>query len=901
MDKVVPLYVPAPYQDAAESGRLILRDGSTAAVRLSTPSDTAAITDLFHRLSEGSRQQRFFSATPPSPDLLRSLCDSSQPGKQLTLVVSRINGDREEIIATGSYIGQSDKVAEVAFAVEDRFQGKGIGSDLLERLALLAAKEGFTRFCAVTRPDNRGMIEVFRHSGLRMKETLDAGTVEIDFSVQPTEQSVVSSEIRDRVVTAASLRWFFKPNGVAVLGASRDPSSIGYRILEALVSNRFQGPVYPINPKATVVGSMRAYSSISRLPEPVDLAIIAVPRDAVLGVIDECASHGVKVVVVITAGFAEAGESGRELQNKLGEKVRGHGMRMVGPNCMGLLNTEESVRLNASFSPIFPPAGRIAMSSQSGALGLAILELARDRGLGVSTFVSVGNKADVSGNDLLQYWEVDDNTSVILLYLESFGNPRRFARIARRVGRAKPIIAVKAGRTLAGRRAAGSHTAALAANDVAVEALFQQTGVIRAETLDEMFDIASLLDNQPLIRGRRVGIITNAGGPGILCTDACEAGGLTIPELAEETKSALRTFLPAAAGYSNPVDMIASAKADSYQRTIETLLSSSEIDALIVIYIPIDRNDSEPIAEAIRRGVTRIRETHGRDKPVLACIMTNAGARPLVTSSETIPSYRFPEAAARVLSKSVAYAEWRSKPPAMVPGFSDIDKDAARQVVARAIDSRGEGWLTMEEARSVLSSFRIPQVRAGLAQTSDEAAKIANSLGFPVAMKLASQRVLHKSDVGAVRLNLQNEEAVRRGFDGIWQDDMEGILVQQMVQGGVELMIGVAPDPLFGPLIAFGLGGIHVEILADVRFRVTPLSDQDAQEMVQGIRGYRLLQGYRGHPPADIAAIEEVLLRVSRLVEDIPEIQELDLNPIFGLPPGQGCLAADVRIRVKAS
>ena len=393
------------------------------------------------------------------------------------------------------------------------------------------------------------MIEVFRHSGLRMKETLDGGTVEIDFSVLPTEQSVASSEIRDRVVTAASLRWFFKPNGVAVVGASREPSSIGYRILEALVSNRFQGPVYPVNPKATVVGSMRAYSSISRLPEPVDLAIIAVPRDAVLDVIDECASHGVKVVVVITAGFAEAGEAGRDLQKKLVEKVRGHGMRMVGPNCMGLLNTEESVRLNASFSPIFPPAGRIAMSSQSGALGLAILELATDRGLGVSTFVSVGNKADVSGNDLLQYWEVDDNTSVILLYLESFGNPRRFARIARRVGRVKPIIAVKAGRTSAGRRAAGSHTAALAANDVAVDALFRQTGVIRAETLDEMFDIAALLDNQPLIKGRRVGIITNAGGPGILCTDACEAGGLTVPELAEETKSALRNFSACGGGF----------------------------------------------------------------------------------------------------------------------------------------------------------------------------------------------------------------------------------------------------------------------------------------------------------------------------------------------------------------
>ena len=900
MSDVHPLYIPAPYQDAAESGRLILRDGSTASVRLATPKDADALGDLFQRLSPESRRQRFSSPNGPTPELLRSLCDSSHPGKQLTLVISRMRAGREEIVATGSYIGKADKSAEVAFAVEDRFQGKGIGSHLLERLALLAVKSGFTRFWAVTHLDNQGMIDVFRHSGFPTKERLDGGTVEIDFSVLPTEQSVASSELRDRVVTAASLRWFFKPNGVAVIGASREPSSIGYRILQALILNRFQGPVYAINPKATVVASMRTYASVSELPEPVDLAVIAVPKDAVFGVIDECARSGVKVVIVITAGFAEAGEPGRNLQKKLLDKVRGYGMRMVGPNCMGLLNTDDSVRLNASFSPIFPPPGRIAMSSQSGALGLAILELATERGLGVSTFVSVGNKADVSGNDLLQYWEIDDKTSVILLYLESFGNPRRFARIARRVARVKPIIAVKAGRTAAGRRAAGSHTAALAANDVAVDALFRQTGVIRAETLDEMFDIAAVLDNQPLIRGRRVGIITNAGGPGILCTDACEAGGLTVPELSEQAKAELRGFLPPAAGYSNPIDMIASAKADSYQRTIETLLPSHEIDALIVIYIPIDRNDSEAIAEAIRLAVIHTRTAGSKDKPVLACLMTNTGSRPLITEGETIPSYRFPESAARVLSKTAAYAEWRSKPLAMVPGFSDIQKDSARQVVLHAIGTRGEGWLLTEEGRALLSAYGIPQVRGALARTSHEAAKSAKSLGFPVAIKLASQKVLHKSDVGAVRLNLQSEEEVQRAFDEIRQDDMEGVLIQQMVQNGVELMIGVAPDPLFGPLIAFGLGGIHVEILGDVRFRVTPLSDQDAQEMVREIRGYRLLQGYRGHPPADIEAIQEVLLRVSRLVEDIPEVQELDLNPIFGLPPTHGCVVADARIRVKA-
>jgi acetyl coenzyme A synthetase (ADP forming)-like protein len=893
-----PLNIPAPYQDSPESGRLILRDGSTATVRAATPADASGVAAFFHRLSPESRQRRFFSFAEPTADFVRSLCDSSNPHQQVTLLVIRRPRDVETIVGAGSYIRRDDKTAEVAMAVEDNFQGKGIGSHLLERLALLAARSGVTRFWAITQLDNRGMLEVFRHSGFPITETLDQGYLELDFSVSPTKSSVELSEIRDRVFTAASIRYFFKPASVAVVGASREPSSIGYRILEALVMNRFQGPVYPINPKARVVGSMRAYPSVAALPDAVDLAIVAVPRDAVPGVVDECAAHGVKALIVITAGFAEANEAGRVLQNQLLQKVRGYGMRMIGPNCMGLLNTDPAFQLNASFSPVFPPPGRIAMSSQSGALGLAILALATERRLGVSTFVSVGNKADVSGNDLLQYWELDDGTDVVLLYLESFGNPRRFARIARRVSRSKPIIAVKAGRTLAGKRAAGSHTAALAANDVAVDALFRQTGVIRAETLDEMFDLAAAMESQPLPPGRRVGIVTNAGGPGILCTDACEAGALVVPELSDATKAELREFLPAAASVSNPVDMIASAGAPSYEKTIRTVLASSDIDALIVIYIPVDRNDSQAVAQAIREGVAHGRAAGGTGKPVLACLMSSDGSRPLHTPSETIPAFMFPEAAAKVLSKTSAYAEWRQKPLAMVPGFSDIDEQPAKDLVRTAIQTRGSGWLPAAECRALLAAYRIPQVEGAIAQTPDQAVEIARSLGFPVAAKLASQHVLHKSDIGAVRLSLADEAAVRQVFKEIQQPDMEGILIQKMIPNGVELMVGVAEDPLFGPLIAFGLGGIHVEILGDVRFRVTPLTDRDAEEIVREIRGYRLLQGYRGHAPADIPAIEEVLLRLSRMVEDIPEIRELDLNPIFALAPGQGCVVVDARIRV---
>jgi acetyl coenzyme A synthetase (ADP forming)-like protein len=454
----------------------------------------------------------------------------------------------------------------------------------------------------------------------------------------------------DSPVRAAwsALRPFFAPRGVAVVGASRRPNTIGARLLDEMKRAGFKGEIYPVNPNTSAIGSLQTYPSVRDIPGTVDLAVIAVPSTAVLPVIDDCAAKGVRAVVVISAGFSEANAAGKDLQQQLLSKVRACGMRMIGPNCMGLLNTDPAVRLNASFSPVFPPAGPLAMSSQSGALGLAVLAFAEKRKLGLSTFVSVGNKADVSGNDLIEYWEHDPATRVILLYLESFGNPRRFASIARRVGRSKPIVVVKAGRSTAGRRAAGSHTAALAASDVAVEALFRQTGVIRADTLDELFDISVALSNQPLMRGRNVGIVTNAGGPGILCVDACAAGGLTVPELGEQTRSRLRTFLPEAASVSNPIDMVASAGPESYTKTVEAMLASSDIDALIIMYIPLDRSGSAAFATAIREGIQLGRAHGGGGKPVLACVMSDAMSQPeLVTAQETVPLYVFPETPAR--------------------------------------------------------------------------------------------------------------------------------------------------------------------------------------------------------------------------------------------------------------
>ena len=904
-----PFYIPPLSRDGPDAGRLILRDGTTATIRLAQPSDQPALQAFVDRLSAESQRHRFFSETSPPAEVIASLCNTSDPAALVTLLVTRTWEGEPRIIAAGSYLAKDEHTAEVAMAVDDAFHGKGLGTLLLERLALLAVRHGFDRLWAAARAENLAMREVFRESGFEVQERLEGAEMDVDLSLLPTEASVARSELRERIATAASLRPFFRPKSVAVIGASRDPTSIGYRLLECLVGAGFRGSIYPVNPSATSLGGLRVFPSARDLPRPVDLAIIAVPRDAVLQVVDDCAAGGVRALVIITAGFAEVNDEGRALQARLLEKARQYGMRLVGPNCMGLVNTDPDMRLNATFAPVYPPAGRVAMSSQSGALGLAILSVAHRLHLGVSTFVSVGNEADVSGNDLLQYWEEDDHTGLILLYLESFGNPRRFARIARRVSRRKPIVAVKAGRTQAGQRAAGSHTAALASPDVAVDALFHQTGVIRAETLDEMFALANALASQPLPPGRRVAILTNAGGPAILCADACEASGLIIPSLAKPTQAALATFLPPAASLGNPIDLIASATAEHYRRTIEMILGSNEIDALIVIHVSVWITQVTAIAEAIREGVKNVRTKGIKGKPVLVCWMAWDGDADLFArGDETIPCYGMPETPARVLSKTATYAEWLAQPPGMIPDFEDLDLARAKAICRQALSERGAGWLSAQETRAMLTAAHLPLPHGGLATTADEAATMARELGFPVAVKLASHHIVHKTEIGAVRLNLTGEAAVRQAFEEILErlkkdgklDAMDGVLVQPMFSGGVEVMVGVTQDPLFGPLIAFGLGGIHVEILHDLCFHVTPLTDRDAHEMVRGIKGYRLLEGYRGAPPADIAAIEEVLLRISRLVEEIPDITELDLNPVIALPPGSGCWIVDARIKVGA-
>lgn len=900
------LFLPPTYQDSAESGRLILRDGSTAFIRLSEPGDRDALREFFHQLSPLSKRRRFFSSGDPAETLLERQCDSSNPRSQLTLVVSRILEGEPRIIATGSYVARDEKTAEVAFAVDDEFQGKGLGGLLLERLALLAARHGFVRFWALTRVENRLMLETFHQSGFPIHSKVEDECIEIDFSVAPSEDSASRSEIRDRVFTTSSLRPFFRPRAVAFIGASRDTASMGGRILDSLLAGGFRGSIHAVNPNTSRVGTLSTYASARVIPEGTDLAILAIPRDQVLAAVDDCAVAGIRALVVITAGFAEVDRDGRELQEKLLERVRGHGMRMVGPNSMGLLNADPDIRLNASLFHDLPSHGSVAMSSPSGALGLAMLSLARHRQLGVSTFVNTGNKADVSGNDLLQYWQGDEATRVVLLYVESFGNPRRFARIARRLSGSKPIVVVKAERGAASPEAARPGVPVMGRPDP-VSALFRQTGVIRAETLDEMFDLAAALDSQPLPAGRRVAILSDGGGPGVLCAGACHAARLSLSTLSDSTTRQLAALLSSLTTIGNPLELAFPSPLDAYARAVETLLAAPEVDALIAIHTPVDPDPSTAILEAMRQGAAAGRAAGGAGKPILACLVARGGAGPpIMIAGERIPTYAFPESAARVLGKISDYAQWRAGPRGLIPDFDDINPVSAREICRKAIEERGAGWLSAEEAEAVLEAMGLTLVAGGLARSAGDAAQLARSLGFPVAVKLASRRHLQRLEKGWVHLNLTDEAGVERAFEAIRRsvDDsdapgaMGGVLVQAMAESTVEVMVSMLEDPSFGPLIAFGLGGALVEMVGDVGVRVTPLTDRAAAAMVREIRGYPLLEGYRGHPPADIPAIHDVLLRVSRLVEEVPEIAELVLSPIFVGPPGEGCRIGDSRIRV---
>jgi acetyl coenzyme A synthetase (ADP forming)-like protein len=883
----------------------VLRDGGSIHVRAIRPDDKVRLAEHFRRLGRQSVYYRFFRVKKQLTDLELAQFTELDFRRNVALVATLREGGEEHIIGVARYAGldaPQSHCAEVAFAVADEHQGRGVGTLLLEHLVPIARAAGITVFEADVLGENNRMLRVFATSGFAVTRAIDAGVFHITFPTAETHAVVDASRARERIAAAQSVRPLLAPRSVAVVGASRRPGTIGFTLLANLRTGGFTGPIHPVHPHAADVQGLRAYPRVSAIGAPVDLALIAVPAAAVEDVLADCARAGVRGVVVVSAGFGEISAAGKEAERRLARLARESGMRLVGPNCMGVLNTDPAVALNATFASTCPTAGNVAMLSQSGALGIAVLERMRVLKLGLSSFVSVGNKADVSSNDLLAYWADDPRTEVIVLYLESFGNPRKFAWAAPAVARTKPIVAVKSGRSAAGRRAASSHSAALASLDIAVDALFEQAGVIRTATLEELFDVTALLSTQPVPAGPRVGIVTNAGGPAILLADACEVRGLVVPELASATRAALREALPAHAGTGNPVDMIASATPQQYVHAIRAVGTDPAVDAVVAIYVPVMAEAAEAYAAAIARGADAV----PAEKPVLSVFLSGRGAPAALAGGARgrLPAYSFPENAALALAAAERYGRWRRRPRGTVLELEPFARDVIRSVVDRAVaEAAAPRWLRADEIAVILRAAGIEFAEYEEAAPADAEAA-AERLGYPLVAKAVAPGLLHKSDVGAVVLGLRSAADVGAAVDSLRTrlaaagHRLEGVFLQREIPRGVEALVGVTTDPTFGPLVVCGLGGVLVEILRDVAFRLPPVSDLDAEEMLGALRARTLLDGYRGGPAGDRAAFIDVIRRISALVALVPELRELDLNPLMLLPPGAGAIVVDGRMRL---
>jgi acetyltransferase len=698
-----------------------------------------------------------------------------------------------------------------------------------------------------------------------------------------------------------------KPQSIAVVGASRKPGSIGRQILHQLIEFEYRGMLFPVNPQADFVHSMKAYPSVSSISDQVDLAIIVVPREAVPAVVDDCGKKGVKGLVVITAGFSETGEEGRRMEAELGERIRRYGMRMIGPNCMGLINTDPAVHMDSTFAPTLPLSGRIAFMSQSGALGVAILNIAQQLDIGFSYFVGLGNRTDVSSNDMLLYWEDDPYTDLILMYLESFGNTKRFMQIARRISKRKPILAVKSGRTEAGARAASSHTGALSARqglDIAADALLEQSGVIRVNTVEELFDLTLGFSKNPLPRGNRLGILTNAGGPAIMATDTAVSLGLRLAELSPRTRQELRRLLPPEAILQNPVDMTGKSDRSRYDPCAQILLEDENVDSLLVVFVPPMMIDAMDIVE----GLEALRKKF--DKPMFGVFMAPDEFFQELNEKHSghMAIYLFPESAVQALAALDRYRQWREKPIGEVRSF-DVDREAAVDLL-NEVRRQGRSELTALEAQRLLECYGIAVARSAVAKDGKELGEVAKGVRYPVVLKAVVPGLIHKTEAGGVRLDIHTpeelmaaaqkmtEEVKRRHPPSAIAEGQMGFLVQEYVRGGREVIVGMTHDPKFGPLVMFGLGGIYVETFNDVVFRVPPITNLEAQEMIRQIRGYRLLEGVRGEPAVDLRGLAEILERFSQLVEDLPQLEEMDINPLMVFPEAKDFRAVDVRVRL---
>lgn len=903
---------PSDVDLAAREVDVALRDGSPVHVRPVRADDLPALQAFLGDLSPAAQRLRWFTGAANVDAAARWAADVDRRERD-GLIATRGDDGRAEIVGHAAWARLDARRAEIAFETADAMQGRGLATILLAHLAFGARTQGIETFVAEVLPENHAMLGVFRDSGLPLHVRSDPGVLRVEMPTALTEEARERFAQRDSIAAVGAMNAVLRPRSLAVVGASPDPGTIGGAVFRKLVAGGYAGALHAVNRRGRPVLGHPCHRAIEDVPGDLEAAVLAIPAPAVIEVAQACAERGVRALVVLAAGFAETGPEGAALQRELLHVCRAGGMRLVGPNCLGVIDTDPDVRLDASFAPTPPPPGHLGLLSQSGGVGIALLEQANALGIGLSAFVSVGNKADLSGNDFLEWCESDERTRAILLYLESFGNPRKFARIARRVGRTKPIVAVKAGRSPAGARAAASHTGALlAGSEAAVDALFRQAGVLRAESLGELFDLAALLEHQPLPAGNRVAIVTNAGGPGILAADACQAAGLELPELPSALREEVGRAVPFGASLANPVDLLAAATPDAFATAVEAIGLSGAVDAVLVVFVPPLVTEAEDVAAAVRRAS---RALAGR-LPLLTCFMT-AGRAPAVlrepaADAPPLPSFRYPEDAARALGRAVAHARWRERPRGDAPVFEDARPDEAAAIVARAFaqaeahdgDEAGAGgaWLDADDVHALLACYGVPLAPQRIAATPAAVARAAGEIGGPVALKAIAPGLLHKSDAGGVAVGLATPAAAQR----VAQDmrtrvaaagyALEGWVVQAMAPPGQELLVGATADPLFGPVVACGAGGRAVELLHDVSIRLTPVTDRDAAEMVASLAISPLLRGARGEPPADLAALEQVVLRVSALVEAHPEVAELDCNPVIAHPGG--ALVVDARVRV---
>ncbi|MBN1626213.1 MAG: GNAT family N-acetyltransferase [Deltaproteobacteria bacterium] len=888
--------------------RVILKDGSTSIFRPITTDDVDAWLEFYHNLSDRTKFLRLHHMPKQMAreDALR-YCTVDYKNS-FAFVAEAIEEGRKRIVAVGRYNRLPEgTTAEVAFVIEDKYQEKGIGTKFIEWLAIVARENDIDTFEAYVMQENTMMLSVFQGYGFHMKREIRDNIVHITFPLTKTPEVVKKKDERALTATYNSLVSIISPRSVAVIGASNRKGSIGQLVFQSVMQNGFSGIVYPVTPTSKAVMSVKAYHSVLDIQGEIDLAIIVVPASQVLQVADECGRKKVKGVIVISDGFRERGPDGAALEKSLRETAFGYGMRIIGPNCMGFINTDPKISLNATFALISPLHGNMAFISQSGALGLGILQFAKKLDIGFSNFMSVGNRADIASTDMLQYWEKDPATRVILLYLESFDNTDKFSRISKRVSMKKPILAIKGGTSDAGSRAAMSHTGALATSDIVSDALFHQAGIIRVNSIENLFHSARLLASQPVPRGRRVAILTNGGGPGTVAADSCSYNGLILPQLSGETNERLKSVITRDIGINNPLDLTAGISAKEFETSLKILAGDPDNDALIIIYVPPAGEGIDEIENAIRNVAPLAAE---KGKPMLACFVGQTDIKGKhLSEKQSVPYYPFPEDAVIALTNAVRYGEMVREDRGIIPVFPDIDTKAGKGLAKSILTGSAERplWVPNKEMNELLGIYGIKTPRTGQAETASEAGAIAEKIGFPVVMKLVSSTITHKSDVGGVILDIKSREEAEASFNRIRDSldrigrghEMQGVMIQEMIKDGSEIIIGVKEDPSLGHVIMFGLGGIYAELLKDTSVHLHPLRDSDAREMINSVKMVEILKGYRGATPMDMQSLEELLLRISAMVEDIPQITEMDLNPVKVLPLGQGYCVVDARIMVK--